>query len=129
MALLFAAMQLHEHHAELTDKVESKKDELRSKISSEDLLIYCLPCWHHDDAHSNKTPFQKGDPNGCINMNRAFGCTIDLHWMAEHKPGFSGPANTYEFKRDTAGHAVQLWGWDRSHYQIPRIEIQRGMLV
>jgi len=125
MALFFAVSQ----HDELKDENEHKRENLRSQISSEDLLIYCLPGWHRDDAHSNKTPFQKGQSNG-IDMNRALGCTINLRWMEPHKPGFDpegkGP---YQLKIDSGICPLQLWGWDRSHYQISRIKIQKGMLI
>ncbi len=118
LALFFAARQ-HK------DGCKNEVNDLTSHIRSNDFIIYCLPCKHLNDADSNKTPFERGEPKGGIDMNRALGCAIDFHWMAGHKPDFA----CYQLKWDQAQRPIQLWGWDRPYYENPRLKVQKGMVV
>ena len=94
--------------------IEQAENANHDHRQSEDLIIYCFPCRDpkdQDDPDNNKTPVA---PPG-VDMNRALGTLIDLEWMKVHK-------------RDEK-RSKQRFGWDRPHYQNPRIESQLGMFV
>ncbi len=90
--------------------------------STKDLFIYCFPCQNlkfpKDDVN-NKNPFAfNGKP---IDMNLALGCEIKLRWMEVHQGCYGTDYTSNRLK--------QYFGWDRPHYENPRLNMQRGMFV
>jgi len=99
----------------------------RGHLASDDLILYCFPCIHLDDARSNKTPFEP--ILGGIDMNLALGHKIGLDWMTEDVNRNAAVNNNYKRKTDKDRNDIQRWGWDCPAYQNQRLIAQKGLFV
>ena len=104
VALFFATW----HHSRMGNS--------RPALVSEDLVIYCFPCFGFDDFVQNKTPITR-DQSGKINMNTALCRRIGLSWAG----AFSAP--------EIRPFPPRKFGWDRPHFQNDRLRRQKGMFV
>jgi hypothetical protein len=93
--------------------VEHFFDEGNGERGEKDLVIYCFPCKdlaQDHDEDNNKAP------------QRFEGDKVDMNWFLKEQIAAGNREPQLEkFK--------QLFGWDRPHYQNPRLEVQKGMFV
>jgi hypothetical protein len=94
----------------------SRIEKTRPALASEDLVIYCFPCFGFDDFVQNKTPIAR-DNSGNINMNTALCRRIGLSWAG----AFSAP--------EIRPFPLRKFGWDRPHFQNERLRRQKGMFI